>query len=128
MNILIIEPDLLLAKTYSKGFERIGVLSTITNSAQSAISMVDESKPDLIVLELQLAGHSGIEFLHELRSYEDWSSIRVIINSCVPEIALGLNNRIWKQLGVDKYLYKATSSVQQLVETAVELISHEISK
>jgi hypothetical protein len=128
MNILILEPDLLLAKTYSKAFEYTGLAVQITNSAQQAISVVDQLKPDLIILELQLAGHSGIEFLHELRSYEDWSTIKVMINSCVPESALGLSNRIWKQLGVDKYLYKATSSIQQLVLMSTELIGYEITK
>jgi len=98
----------------------------IAQTAQKAISMIDELKPSVIILELQLSGHSGIEFLHEFRSYEDWTNIRVIIHSSVPKTSLNLNSRIWKQLGIDKYLYKATTSLDRLVDS-VSLIHYENS-
>jgi len=105
MNVLIIEPDGILAKVYQKAMLNTGKNAYIAQTAQKAISMIDELKPSVIILELQLSGHSGIEFLHEFRSYEDWTNIRVIIHSSVPKTSLNLNSRIWKQLGIDKYLY-----------------------
>jgi len=117
MNVLIIEPDGILAKTYQRALSGSVDNVFIAQNAQKAISMIDEFKPSVIILELQLAGHSGIEFLHEFRSYEDWTNIKVIIHSSVPRTSLNLESRIWKQLGIYKYLYKATTSLQQLVDT-----------
>ena len=98
----------------------------IAQNAQKAISMIDELKPSVIILELQLSGHSGIEFLHEFRSYEDWTNIKVIIHSSVPKTSLNLDARIWRQLGIYKYLYKATTSLDRLVDS-VKSIHYENS-
>ncbi len=118
MKALIIEPDVILAKQYKKAFDAAGIETTLTSDAQAAVIAVDETKPDVIILELQLASHSGVEFLHEFRSYEDWADIPVIIHSCVPEYALGSDPKVWKQLGVVRYFYKPKTSLQQLVGAA----------
>lgn len=115
MNVLIIEPDKILAKQYQKAFVHAGVDARVCGDAQSAVIAVDEKRPDVVVLELQLAGHSGVEFLHEFRSYEDWVDIPVIVHSSVPEYALGADKNVWKQLGVVRFFYKPKTSLQQLV-------------
>jgi len=126
MNVLIIEPDGILANTYQRAVVNAGENAYIAQNAQKAISMIDELKPSVIILELQLSGHSGIEFLHEFRSYEDWTNIKVIIHSSVPKTSLNLDARIWRQLGIYKYLYKATTSLDRLVDS-VKSIHYENS-
>jgi CheY-like chemotaxis protein len=69
----------------------------------------------VLVIELQLGAHSGIEFLHELRSYEDWADIPVIINSSVPKDAFDVSEAAWQRLGVVRYFYKAKTSAKQLI-------------
>lgn len=124
MKVLVIEPDIILAKQYEKAFANADVEVFTSSDAQAAVMMIDEAKPDVIVLELQLAGHSGVEFLHEFRSYEDWADIPIVIHSSVPEYAIGADEKIWKQLGVARYFYKPKTTLQQLVG-AVKTISHE---
>lgn len=82
-HILLIEPDKILSENYRLSFQKSGYKIQITHDAQAAIYAVDKIKPDLIVLEIQLASHSGIEFLYELRSYSDWQNIPVIILSLI---------------------------------------------
>lgn len=115
MRVLLVEPDVILARQYQKAFAGSGIDVALCSNAQSAIVSIDEKTPDVIVLELQLAGHSGIEFLHEFRSYEDWSNIPVIMHSSVPEYAVGADSKIWKQLGVERYFYKPKTTIKQLV-------------
>lgn len=115
MRVLIIEPDHILAREYQKAFVAAKVDATVSYDAQHAIMSIDESRPDVVVLELQLAGHSGVEFLHEFRSYEDWATIPVIIHSSVPEYALGVDKKMWTSLGVVRYFYKPKTNLQQLV-------------
>ncbi len=45
---------------------------------QEAILAADSNRPDLVVVDINLAGHSGIEFLFELRSYPEWQTVPVI--------------------------------------------------
>lgn len=123
MNVLIIEPDVILARQYQKTFSAGGVTAHVAHDAQAAIAAVDTQKPDVIVLELQIAGHSGVEFLHELRSYEDWSNIPVVIHSSVPEYALGTDPKVWRQFGVARYFYKPKTKLQQLVGAVKSIVN-----
>lgn len=123
MNVLIIEPDVILAKQYQKAFEHAGVEARICADAQTAVIAIDDKRPSVVVLELQLAGHSGVEFLHEFRSYEDWADIPVVVHSSVPEYAIGASKNTWKQLGVTRYFYKPKTSLQQLVGAAKSTVN-----
>jgi two-component system phosphate regulon response regulator PhoB len=71
-NILLIEPDRLLAEIYQRALSSEGHNVVVCAGAQSAILSADQSTPDLVILELQLVEHSGIEFLYEFRSYSEW--------------------------------------------------------
>jgi len=96
--------------------EDSGITSEWQSSAQDAIDSIDKSKPKLIILELQLHVHNGIEFLHELRSYPDWQMIPIILLTLVPEHELGLSEDSKKQLNIVGYHYKPHTSLEQLVE------------
>lgn len=115
MNVLIIEPDFVLAKTYKKAFETSGLKAIIAHQAQDAVRKIDDKKPDAVILELQLGGHSGVEFLNEFRSYEDWVDIPLYIYSSVPIEAFGQNSKILKSLSVKRYFYKSKTSLNQLI-------------
>lgn len=121
-KVLIIEPDKVLAATYARAFRYAGYEVSCAHSAQAAIHAADSSTPDIIVLELQLNHHDGIEFLHELRSYAEWRELPVIVNTFLsPQrlelVMAGLEN----SLGVRAFLYKPQTSLQQLIGKATEL-------
>lgn len=114
-QILLIEPDRVLADTYRQGLEAEGHKVVMCASAQSAIFAADETKPDAVVLELQLIGHSGIEFLYEFRSYSDWQTIPVVVHSQVPPGEFKHGWQLLKeQLGITAYLYKPLTSFTML--------------
>ena len=117
-HVLLIEPDYVLASTYKKSFISAGHEVDIASSAQSAITAADKHKPDVVFLELQLINHSGIEFLYEFRSYDDWQKVPVIILSNIPLAEFdGSHDLLVKELGVDTYLYKPTTSLKRLLST-----------
>lgn len=120
MSVLIIEPDKILGRQYKKAFEKAGFKVTICSGAQVAVAAIDKEIPSAVVMEIQLAKHSGIEFLHEFRSYEDWADIPLFILSRVPEYALGGNEKIWQAFNVRRYFYKPSTSLNQLVGVVKE--------
>jgi DNA-binding response OmpR family regulator len=120
-HILLIEPDRRLAETYSQALRAAGHTVTAVPGAQAAITAADTPKPDVVILELQLVEHSGIEFLYEFRSYLDWRDMPVIIQSQVP---YGEFSDSWPllhgELGVRAYLYKPRTSLRQLLAQVAE--------
>lgn len=114
-KLLLVEPDRSLADTYTETFKNAGYKVDVSTSAAMAVSLCEKTIPDLIVLELQLQGHSGVEFLHELRSYSEWQNIPVVLHTYVPEAKLVKFNKSFKTLGIIGYAYKPATSLKQLV-------------
>lgn len=114
-SVLLIEPDKVLAKAYKQQLTLAGFNVAVVHDGHEAVIAIDESMPNAIILEPQLAGHSGIEFLHEFRSYDDWKNIPVIINTSVPEQVFGVDESVWYRLGVIRYFYKPKTTAKQLI-------------
>lgn len=125
-GILLLEPDALLARTYSRSLEAAGHTVHCQKDAQKALTILDENQIDIIILELQLAGHNGVEFLYELRSYPDWDDIPVMLHTMVPVAHPGLGRTFWKELGISEYQYKPQTSLQQLVQRANHYVNASV--
>ena len=120
-KVLLIEPNAVLARVYMQALQHAGHTAAYANNAQDAIDATDEFVPDVIVLELQLAVHDGIEFLHELRSYAEWQRLPVIINTHItPDALMHVKNVLEQDLGVKAWLYKPRTSLQQLISAVNE--------
>lgn len=115
-DILLIEPDTILGETYASALRSTGHEVALHHQAETGIFAVDEKKPDLILLELQLPGHGGVEFLHELRSYTEWQQIPVLLHTMIaPKRIRHYIGRL-QSLGVIDYLYKPAASLQQMMK------------
>lgn len=113
-RILIIEPNKILAAQYAGFLSRAGHDVAVAYDAQSAINRTDKRTPDLVLLELLLSAHSGIEFLYEFRSYPEWRKVPVLVLSRLPQAELAANQAAYDRLGVVGYLYKPKTSLKQL--------------
>ena len=122
-QVLLVEPDRPLAKTYAEALKNAGHKVAVAKSSQEAINMADKLTPEVIVLELQLIGHSGVEFLYEFRSYPDWQEVPIIVNTSVPygelEDSWQLLN---KHLGVSEYKYKPSTNLSDLINSINQLV------
>lgn len=119
MNILLIEPDKKLADTYIQAFSRAGHNAIWAAGAQTAVHAADAQKPDVVILELQLTAHNGIEFVYEFRSYPEWQNIPIVLLTLVPPHALSITSEILESTGIISCLYKPATSLKQLI-AAVE--------
>jgi DNA-binding response OmpR family regulator len=114
MHVLLIEPDAILSRTYAAALKASGHTVVTTTSAQAAVHLADEQVPDVVVLELQLGRHNGVEFLYEFRSYSEWLHIPIIVQTVVPPAELALAATLRRELGVVEILYKPTTSLERL--------------
>lgn len=121
-RILLIEPDAILARIYAQALECEGHVVVLQTSAQRAIMQADEQRPDVIILELQLASHSGIEFLYEFRSYADWQQIPIVLFTNVPASEFVDTWDVLRDgLGVSAYLHKSSTTLAQLLRSVREV-------
>lgn len=119
MQVLVVEPDRILAGAYRAAFETAGHTVVYAVSAEGAIEKVDAELPDVIVLSSELARHNGVEFLYEFRSYADWQDVPVVLLTNMPRSDLVANASLQQQLGVRSVLVRAETSNAELVH-AVE--------
>jgi DNA-binding response OmpR family regulator len=122
MKILLLEPDAVLAQLYQTALEAAGHDVTWTQSAQSAVHQIDTDMPDVVITELQIARHNGVEFLYELRSYTEWQHIPVIIHSQVPPHEAPM----MADLGIAAYHYKPATKLATLVRSVNEIALHTV--
>lgn len=127
MHILLVEPDKLLGQIYTAAIQSTGHKVVHCFDAQTAIVAADKCRPDVVIVELQLAGHSGFEFLYEFRSYADWRNIPVIVHTGVPKYKF-LNKwpRIAANLGISDYLYKPRTSLKDLLGSVSALVQTNV--
>jgi DNA-binding response OmpR family regulator len=114
-KIILLEPNTLLGKAYTGALEQKNHNVVWCPNAQQAIHQTDKHSPDLIITELQLATHNGIEFLYELRSYSDWQKIPVVVLSHVAQTNAGL--KLWENLNIAAYLYKPLAKLRDITAT-----------
>lgn len=114
MRILLVEPDKVLASTYRQALERAGHGVNIVHEAQSAIDVADRQAPELVILELQLIEHNGVEFLYEFRSYPEWQQVPVIVHTWLL-LEANVREHLALSLGVVAYHYKPQTTLRRLL-------------
>lgn len=77
--ILIVEDDEWLAEQYKRILSEAGIRAKSVPHALAAIDAIDANLPDVLVLDLLLAGPNAFTLLHELRSHTDLAAIPVIL-------------------------------------------------
>ncbi len=108
-HVLLIEPDSVVADLVSKALSSQDVSVVTVHGAQTAIAAADKQLPDVVVMELVLPAHNGIEFLHEFRSYPEWASIPVVLFS-----SQRIDESLLVPLPHVSYIYKPLSSLADL--------------
>ncbi len=122
-DVLLVEPDLILAETFCVALQNAGFATLNVQTAQAAITALDAYKPKLIILELQLKSHNGIEFLYELRSYPDLQPIPVVLLTFISASAIALTKQQQERLNIHDYLYKPHTSLEKLTKICEGIIN-----
>jgi CheY-like chemotaxis protein len=80
-----------------------------TGTAESAVRLASELKPDAIILDLMIPSQDGWEILQRLRTSEATCEIPVIVCSVLPE------NVLARSLGVQVFLAKPVTRTSLVV-------------
>ena len=124
MKVLIVEDDSFLVNAYRIKFERLGYETKIAIDGESALKILGEWVPDVVILDLVMPKMDGYEFLEKMRAKPEFLNIPVLVatNLGQPEDV----DRA-RELGANNYVIKGNLSLSELVEKLEELIPKKIS-
>src|SRR5438045_5651715 len=78
-RLLLVEDDRALADLVTFHFERSGYDVTRTGDGEEALILVDEVKPDVILLDWMIEGISGIEVCRRLRRRATTANVPIMM-------------------------------------------------
>jgi CheY-like chemotaxis protein len=109
-RILIIDDDVELTETFSDALEYAGHEVKVVNSGNEGFRIVTRLVPDVVILDMNLPGVSGILLLSHIRHMPRLAHTKVIIVSGYSDLA-HTAKAVW---GADMYLPKPVSPKQLL--------------
>ena len=85
-KILIVEDDLDLIETYTDLLEarQFTVMSVVR--AADAIKLISRTRPDVIILDLNLPGESGVTVVSFVRAYSPIADTKIIVATGHPDV------------------------------------------
>ncbi len=112
-KILVVEDDKFLASAYRVKLSKSDFEVNIASNGQEALDVIDEFKPDAIILDLVMPVMDGFTTLKKIKENSSWNKIPVLIAS-----NLGQKEDIdkAKNLGSADYIVKSNMSMDELVK------------
>ncbi len=107
-RILVVEDEKSLSDPLAYLLRREGYEVSVVDNGLSAIDAVDQSPPDLMLLDLMLPGLAGTEVCREVRNRSSLPIIMLTAKDSEVDIVVGL------ELGADDYVTKPYSSRELL--------------
>ena len=113
-SVLIVDDEPHLRLLYETELRRAGYQTMTASNADQGLEFVETMKPDLVILDIRMAGMDGIEALQ--RILERDNTIPVVLNTAFSSYRD--NYLTW---AADAYVTKS-SDVTELVETVAGLL------
>ena len=119
MRLLIIEDEKRLSAVLKKGFTEQGFAVDQAFDGEEGLSLLQQNKPDLILLDLIMPKKSGFEVLEAISMDPELNKIPVMIAS-----NLGQDSDIQKakSLGAIEYYVKVRTSIDELAKLVKNVI------
>jgi DNA-binding response OmpR family regulator len=124
-KIVIAEDDEFLSSLIKNRLESENFAVKTAKSGEEAVTIINEFKPDLVLLDIILPGKLGFDVLKETRSNNQLNKTAFMILS-----NLGQESDIKKakDLGVIEYFVKAQVVIENVVEKIIKFLNNEVEK
>ncbi|MBN1842835.1 MAG: response regulator [Deltaproteobacteria bacterium] len=114
-KILIVDDEEVIRILYTEELEEEGYEVVTTGSGHGLIEVIEVEKPDLVVLDIKMAEHDGLDLLQDIR--KDFYNIPVVLCSAYSSFKGDL-----KSIAADYYVVKSAdlSELKQKIRMALE--------
>ena len=120
-NVLIVDDDVEGCRPLARLLEVVGHRPFFVHDGRAALALLDQLRPDLILLDVMMPGLDGIEVLRTIRGHPRHKDIPVIVFSArsdqdTMESAIAA--------GAQSYLVKSKSDFDQIRAVVEEHLPH----
>ena len=121
--ILIVEDDTFLSSTYRLKFTKVGFTVYIAMDGQEAINILQNVRPDVILLDLVMPVKDGFTVLSEVKANDQYKTIPVIVTS---NLSQKEDIDKAKELGAADFIIKSDVSLDDLVKKVQNLLAGKL--
>lgn len=120
-KIAIIEDDPVIRQMYLMKFEAAGFDVSVAENGKDGVALVEQAKPDIILLDISMPVMNGDEALTKIRSQAWGKNIPVLIltNLGEEEAPKSLH-----KLNISSYIVKADLTPRQVVDRVQKVIDN----
>lgn len=118
-KVLLVEDDPFIRDLTSIKLSEASYAVIVAHSGETVIKLMQEDTPDVVLLDLDLPGISGVELLTQIKADEVLKKIPVIIfsNNDDPEM-----KKKTDELGTSGFFVKATTSFDDLLKSISSVV------
>lgn len=118
-KIAIIEDDLATSQMYRHKFELEGFQVECAGEGQTAIKLIEDFKPDIVLLDVMLPNMDGVSILSAIRSRPKMANLKIIVltNLENPDVT----KKALDQGALD-YIIKTEMTPRQVLERIKQLL------
>ena len=120
-KIAVIEDERPIAEMYRFKLEQRGYEVQCAYNGKDGLAMVEDFRPELVMLDLRMPEMHGDEMLEKMRSTDWGSNIKVVILTNISKDEAPPNLRF---MHVDRYVVKAHLTPTQVANVVDEILSH----
>ncbi|MCA9346383.1 response regulator [Candidatus Saccharibacteria bacterium] len=120
-KIAIVEDDSAISQMYRIKFEAEGYQVETAENGKLGLKLLEEMKPDIILLDLMMPEMTGDEMLAKLRATDWGKDIKVIVLTNMGESEIPAS---MKDLGVLSCILKANMTPRQVAELVKQHLSN----
>lgn len=119
-KIAIVEDDAAISQMYRIKFEAEGYEVETAENGKLGLALIEEMKPDIVLLDLMMPEMNGDEMLEKLRATTWGRDIKVIILTNMGESEAP---DTIKELNVEAFILKANMTPRQVAELVKEKLT-----
>lgn len=105
-TVLIVDDEEDVCSLLKMVVERHGLVARVASDGYAAMESIEQSRPDLIILDLKMPRLSGYELFARLKSDEDYQKIPIVVITGVTQDS-DVDDEEWaRRLGAEEFLTK----------------------
>ncbi|MBW6431647.1 response regulator [Patescibacteria group bacterium] len=112
-TILVVDDDRALTKLYSAALSMRGYRVLVADNGESAMSLAESEKPDLILLDIMMPEIHGLHVLDILKSTGDLDNTKIIMLTALSDVK---TKEKAMKLGAYDFIVKSESSMAEIID------------
>lgn len=117
--VIIAEDEKAYGKVYVNKLTDAGLEVIWVENGSDVIPLLQQRKPDLLVLDLIMPGMDGFEILRQLRAMPELKDLRVMVAS---NLSQDIDKAKVSELGIYGYFVKSDLSISEVAQKIVEAL------